>query len=115
MKFILLILALPVMMAKQCSKNNNEKATPPCVLQKIEEIKAKPRYNPPAEVNEYNYKGTNVYLFTSDCCDQYIMLYDAQCQYICAPSGGLTGKGDDKCINFFDTAKHTRLVWKDGR
>ena len=114
MKYILLLLALPAVMAKQCSKNNNGN-TPPCILQKIEEIKQQPRYNPPAEVNEYEYQGKKTYLFTSDCCDQYIMLYDGSCQYICAPGGGYTGRGDEKCKDFYETAKHIRLIWKDPR
>ena len=53
--------------------------------------------------------------FSSPCCDQYNNLYDSDCNLICAPSGGYTGKGDQKCLDFFDKAKHVKLIWKDDR
>ncbi|MBC7946908.1 MAG: hypothetical protein H7Y42_03440 [Chitinophagaceae bacterium] len=83
--------------------------------QKIDAIKAQTVWNPPAEVNEYLYQGKLTYLITSNCCDQYIMLYDGTCTPICAPSGGYTGKGDGKCADFSTNATHIRLIWKDER
>ena len=115
MKSILLVIPFISLslMNSQCNKNQNE--VPQCVLKKIEEIKAQPKWNPPAEINEYLYNGIRVFLFTSDCCDQYIMLYDANCNYICAPSGGIAGSGDGKCADFYTKAKYIKLVWKDSR
>ena len=112
MKFILLLLALPLM-NKKCDKN--KKSIPACVKQKIDLIQKETRWNPPAEVNEYNYEGKQLYLFSSNCCDQYNSLYDIDCNIICAPSGGFTGKGDGKCNGFFEKAKHIKLIWKDPR
>lgn len=105
------ILMLAMVLLSACSK----KLIPSCVQQKIDEIKAQPKWNPPAEVNEYEYKGQRVFLFTADCCDQFISLIDQNCNYVCAPSGGITGSGDGKCKDFFQVAKHIRLVWKDAR
>jgi hypothetical protein len=85
------------------------------VQQKISEIKAQPKWNPPAEINEYEYNGQRVFLVTADCCDQFITLIDDKCNYICAPSGGITGNGDGKCKDFLRKAKHIRRVWKDER
>lgn len=113
MKYILLVLALPVLGAATCKKP--QRAIPSCIEQKIEAIKAEPTWNPPAEVNEYEYNGKRVYLFSSNCCDQFNMLYDQDCNALCAPSGGYTGRGDGKCSDFQQTAKHVRLVWKDER
>jgi hypothetical protein len=113
MKYILIILALPFVSESNCKKA--EKATPDCIEQKIQAIKAQPKWNPPAEVNEYEYNGKKVYLFSSNCCDQFNMVYDKDCNAICAPSGGFTGAGDGKCKDFFQTAKLVRLVWKDDR
>ena len=113
MKSILLLLSVSFLLAPECNKNKEE--TPLCVTQKIDQVKAEPKWNPAAEVNEYSYLGKKVYLFTSNCCDQYIMLYDGSCNYICAPSGGITGKGDGKCSDFYSVATHLRLVWKDPR
>ena len=112
MKFILLLMALPLMNQK-CGKN--KKSIPSCVQQKIEAIQAETKWNPPAEVNEYRYEGKQVYLFTSNCCDQYNSLYDSDCNNICSPSGGLTGNGDGKCNDFLEKAKHIKLIWKDTR
>jgi hypothetical protein len=112
MKFIFLLLALPLLNQK-CDKNKD--AVPTCIQQRIEQIQKEPKWNPPAEVNEYSFDGKRVYLFTSPCCDQYNNLYDNDCNLICAPSGGYTGKGDRKCLDFFEKAKHIKLIWKDQR
>ena len=56
-----------------------------------------------------------VYYFSSNCCDQYNMVYDEKCNPVCAPSGGITGKGDMKCADFNEKAEKVRLVWKDER
>lgn len=113
MKYILIAVSALVLNAEKCRKSGDR--IPACVQQKIAQIKAQPKWNPPAEVNEYEYGGKRVFLFTADCCDRYIELYDASCEYLCAPSGGYTGKGDNKCSAFYDEAKHVRLVWKDDR
>ena len=84
-------------------------------MAKIDSIKKQPRWSIPAEVNAYEWKGKTVYLFNADCCDQFITLYDESCKYICAPSGGITGKGDRKCVDFEKEAKFIKLVWKDNR
>ncbi len=96
-------------------RKENKSDIPSCVQNRIEQIKKEPRWNPPAEVNEYMYNGKKVYLFTADCCDQFISLVDASCNTICAPSGGITGTGDGKCPDFDEKAKHIRLIWKDSR
>ncbi len=98
----------------QCRKNENDNI-PLCVMSKIALIKVQPKWNPPAEVAEYLYNDKRVFLFTSDCCDQYIQLYDENCNYICAPSGGFTGHGDGKCADFYSTATFIKLVWRDNR
>ena len=113
MKYFLLILAVPALFGKHCGENKNK--IPACIQKKIDDIKAEAKWNPPAEVNEYIYNGQHVFLFSSNCCDQYIQLYDDSCNYLCAPSGGFTGKGDGKCADFSEKAKHVKLVWKDER
>ncbi len=92
----------------------NQKA-PACILQKIDSIKKEPVWNPPAEIYEYEYQGKKVYAISSNCCDFFNTVVDADCKYVCAPSGGFTGRGDGKCVDFFKMAKQVRLVWKDER
>jgi hypothetical protein len=125
MKVLIGLIALVSITAKECSKRTtapqadvketNAQTLPSCIQQKIDSIKNQPKWNPPAEVNEYVYNGKTVYLFSADCCDQYNVVYDAQCNYVCAPSGGITGKGDRKCEDFNTAAKLIRVVWKDER
>jgi len=101
-------------MNEQCN-NKNKSKVPACVLERIEEIKKENKWNTPAEINEYEFQGKTVYLVSSDCCDQYNSLFDSDCQVICAPSGGITGKGDGKCSDFTNVAKFTKQIWKDER
>jgi len=108
MKFHLIITILGIsIFGQQCTKTQT-RSVPRCIGQKINDIKKEPRWNPPATVNEYLYNGKTVYLFSADCCDQYNIVYDNQCIYVCAP-------GDSKCEDFNTSAKHVRLVWKDER
>ena len=95
-----------------CAKNYTDFS---CINNKIAKIKAQKKWNPPAQVDEYLYQGKRVYLFSSDCCDQYNYLYDENCKLICEPSGGITGQGDGNCANFSNEAQHIKLVWKDNR
>ncbi len=112
MKYLLLLLS-PLFLAGDCNKNAT--GIPSCVQLKINTIKAQPKWNPPAEVSEYIYQGKQVYLFSADCCDQYHQLYDEHCNVLCAPSGGLNGKGDGKCPDFSSAAQFKRVAWKDSR
>lgn len=112
-KILLVCLAMNFLFI--CCKKDRNAGTPECILQRIEAIKKQPIWNPPAEIHEYIYKGKTVYLISSNCCDQYNMLVDENCNNICAPSGGITGKGDGKCPDFQQNSTHIRLVWKDER
>jgi hypothetical protein len=113
MKVFIIIAASVSLLSKECTPK--PKPLPLCIRQKIEAIQQEPKWNPPAEVHEYVYQNKKVYLFSSPCCDQYNVVYDAECNYICAPSGGLTGKGDRKCEDFTANARLIKLVWKDER
>ena len=100
-------------MNQKCNKSKD--TIPTCIQQKIEQIQKELQWNPPAEVNEYSYEGKRMFLFSSPCCDQHNYLYSSECNLICAPSGGYTGKGDGKCLDFFEKAKHVKLIWRDQR
>ena len=101
--------------------NNNEsvitsgKEIPTCIQGKIDSIKKLPIWNPPATIEEYEYNGKKVYVISADCCDFFTTAVDENCNYICAPSGGFTGKGDGLCKDFNANAKFIKIVWKDER
>lgn len=112
-KNILFILSILVFFS--CDEIIDEDGATSCIREKIEKIKKEPVANPPTEVYSYEYKGKTVFYITSDCCDQYNNLYDINCDLICAPDGGITGTGDGKCSDFFQTATNETLIWKDPR
>ncbi|HYV53555.1 MAG TPA: hypothetical protein VE933_03105 [Chitinophagaceae bacterium] len=114
MRWLIVILLFTLLGSQTCKKQGGVKL-PPCIFDKIEAIQQQPKYNPPATVYRYLYAGNYVYLFSSNCCDQYNYLYDRDCNIICAPSGGFTGKGDSRCSNFKEMATDETLVWKDAR
>lgn len=120
MKFFIYCLGAWIVMFT-CGKKMSQQSfgavdnIPACIQQKIDSIKKLPVGNPPVEIHEYNYAERKVYLISATCCDFLSIAVDSNCNYVCAPAGGFTGKGDRKCIDFLEKAKHLRLVWKDER
>ncbi|CAF3402982.1 unnamed protein product [Rotaria socialis] len=90
-------------------------AIPACIQEKIDSVLAGPVWNPPATITKYSYDDKTTYLFSSNCCDQFNSLYDESCNHICAPSGGFTGRGDGRCVNFQRDATFLGKVWVDTR
>ena len=86
-----------------------------CIEKIIAEIKKAPVQNPPATIWQFIYKGDPVYYIPAPCCDQFNPVYDSNCSLFCYPDGGLTGKGDGKCNDFFLVSKDKKLIWKDPR
>ena len=122
MKYLLLLLVIPFLSASDCGSKKEKKAVdsktdttvlPACVQKMIDDAKKEEPPMPPVQVDEYSYKGKKVYLFTSQCCDFYNLVYDDSCKNLCAPNGGFTGRGDGKCPDFDSTAKRVRTIWKN--
>lgn len=86
---------------------------PACVRKLIDDAGKEIPPNLPVQVDEYIYTGKKVFLFTAQCCDQFDVVYDESCKRICAPSGGITGKGDMTCNDFSEKAKFVKNVWKN--
>jgi hypothetical protein len=42
-------------------------------------------------------------------------LYSENGDILCFPDGGLSGQGDGRCSDFFQTASDSSLVWRDDR
>jgi hypothetical protein len=85
---------------------------PDCVRDLIGAIQTEPVRNPPASVWQYEYGGSVVYYVTAYCCDLPSMLYTEDCEFICSPDGGFSGKGDGNCTA---TLQRGLLVWQDMR
>ena len=63
-------------------------------------------------IYRYKYQKRYVYFGEADCCDQYNLLFDNNCQVLCAPNGGFTGGGDGKCPDFFKEATEETELWR---
>lgn len=97
-----------------CEKSNIDIDVPSCIENEIKKIKIEDVRNPPAQVWKWEVDGQTYYYISSDCCDQYNLLYDNNCDIICAPDGGITGMGDGNCPDFREPIKKT-LLWEDNR
>jgi hypothetical protein len=109
-----LIVSVTVLICS-CTKISVPYDTPSCVKNKIRKIQAKSVYNPPASVSLWEFEGKKYYYFTSDCCDQMTELFDEDCDLVCHPDGGLTGKGDGKCPDFSTGVLKRTVIWSDKR
>jgi hypothetical protein len=88
---------------------------PGFINKKIAEFLKEEPKNPPVTITQYDYKGKKVYYISSYCCDFPSQLYDEEGNLICEPDGGITGRGDGKCTDFFTERKNELLIWKDTR
>ena len=104
-----------LLFAQQCGKEDVSNGTPDCVQKKIEEIMSQEVWNPPAKVYSYFYEGRRVYFVPQHCCDFPSQLLDENCNEMCRPDGGFSGRGDGRCADFFDTRKSELLIWADPR
>ncbi len=84
---------------------------PTCIKNKIDSFKLKEPHERPQRVLEYIYKRKKVYLVVLPCCDFFNEVYDDTCNYLGAPDGGFTGKGDGKIPDFYEEAKSEKLIW----
>ena len=109
----LALLALIIILAG-CS-TSTPSGNPAFIDQLIEQFENEPVGNPPQSIWSYEYNGQVVYYVPPQCCDQFSSLYDATGNVLCAPDGGLTGKGDERCTDFFSTRINELLIWHDTR
>ena len=92
-------------------KEGNLTTLPGCIKNKIDSFKLKEQHEKPQRVVEYSYKGKKVYYVVMPCCDFFNEVYDDKCNFLGAPDGGFTGRGDGKLPDFFTEAKNEKLIW----
>ncbi|ARS37026.1 DUF6970 domain-containing protein [Pontibacter actiniarum] len=90
-------------------------AHPDWLTKLIGELELEMPANPPARIYSYTYNGQQVYFLTGRCCDVPSKLYDAQGNVLCEPDGGITGRGDGRCTDFFEQRQNETIVWEDKR
>lgn len=81
----------------------------------VADFKAAPVANPPHRILSYRYRGETVYYIPPACCDQPSALYDEAGELLCAPDGGMTGRGDGRCADFHEQRSDELVFWSDTR
>ncbi|MEZ5308084.1 MAG: hypothetical protein R2684_13140 [Pyrinomonadaceae bacterium] len=85
---------------------------PPWLKAKIEEATRGRASNVPMHASRATYKQKLVYYISPNVPDGFGTLYDASGEILCHPDGGLNGRGDGRCGDFFDTARELTTIWK---
>jgi hypothetical protein len=114
MKNRLLFIAALIIFLAGCS-TSTQVSNPVWIDQLINKFESEAVGNPPQSIYRYEYDGQTVYFVPAQCCDQFSTLYNIGGDVLCAPDGGLTGKGDGKCDDFVAKRSNEQLVWKDPR
>lgn len=113
-KFAFLSILLSLILFGCTTKNisSNTQQDPKWVRSLIDDIESKPSGNSPSAIKRCDYQNKLVYYITSPCCDNYNYLYNENNQAICAPDGGITGRGDGKCPDFSLDKNSCELIWQ---
>ena len=98
-----------------CSESTSLDQNPEWVTKLILKYEREPVGNPLQSIWRYEYKNKIVYYVPAQCCDQFSSLFDKDGNLICAPDGGLSGRGNGGCSDFFTERKNEKLIWKDSR
>lgn len=114
-KYIALWILSAILVLPGCKKANVSPVNTSCVNEIIVQMQAAAVTNPPASIWQYTYNGQKVYYIPAHCCDIPSTLLDINCNVMCSPDGGLSGKGDGRCPDFINTATGAKLIWKDPR
>ena len=69
----------------------------------------------PVQIWQLVYQGKPAFYMVEDCCDRMNTLHDSAGYARCAPSGGLTGRGDGRCPAPLPSTNQMRLVWERAR
>ena len=108
-------IALATLCAAACAQRQGGTPSPeqlPAWLNsQIAELEAKPKAPKATAIWKLRYRNEDAYLFIAPCCDQFDVLYNATGTAICAPAGGITGRGDGKCPDALSPQTQSVVVW----
>lgn len=97
-------------------KLNCSSATPtkdiPWLRDKVKALEQDKERNENVEIYRYDYRNRTVFWITGYGADRPSELYECDGEKVCEPDGGLTGRGDGKCPDFFQRREHETVVWK---
>ena len=104
------------MFLNECSANNgsmDDPRLPQCMQERLEQLQKDLLRSPPAYVAQYKYKEQIVYYIPPAEGDQMSELYNEDCELICHPDGGITGRGDGSCPDFEKERSEEKIIWRD--
>ncbi len=107
------LVAVCVLLAAAGCRDSAE--SPAWLAEQIAAIASEPLTNPPSQFFRYRYRGEVVYYRPPRCCDIQGELYAADGVTLCFPGGGISGRGDGRCEDFYVERSDCRLVWSDPR
>jgi uncharacterized protein DUF6970 len=114
MKPLRLTLAIMLALVAGCARPTQSE-NPEWVDQLITQFQREPVGNPPQSIWRYEFDGQVVYYVPAQCCDMFSALYDEDGQVVCAPDGGIDGRGDQRCPDFRSQRTDETLIWQDPR
>ncbi len=108
-------LLLGLILAGPAACANHPSSNPAWLDRLVAEFEAAPVANPPHRILRYRYRAQTDYYVPPSCCDQPSTLYDETGNRLCAPEGGLSGRGDGRCADFHDRRSDESVLWSDPR
>lgn len=113
--FCFLVAALAPMGCRTIKTANCNTTNPvnslPWLKNIVTDLEKAPADNKDAEISQHTYYNRTVFFIRGRCCDIPSALYDCEGNKICEPDGGITGKGDGRCEDFFEKREGNTLLW----
>jgi hypothetical protein len=78
----------------------------------IRRLRSEAAPNVPVVVTRSQYRGETVYYTSPGVPDGPGVLFDAEGKVLCSPDGGLDGRGDGRCADFFATRVNETILWR---
>ena len=84
----------------------------PWLRTKIAELEKDKDRNGDVQIFRYDYRNRHVFWITGYGDDRPSELYECDGEKICEPDGGITGKGNGKCPDFFGRRENEHRIWQ---
>ena len=105
-----LILSFCLLLFAGCEKDRCEPDLPACVKELIEQPATDGGIDARA-VYRWEVEGATYFYVEQECCDRFNLLFATDCTLLCAPDGGITGRGEGDCPDLDGDIERT-LIWE---
>jgi len=108
---IFLLSVTAIIFSCKGEKKTSAPAPVDCITERINKLDTM-RFARTRQVVQYMYNGQKVYYLPSAVPDMYGDLLDSACNILCHPDGGITGRGDGQCTDFFSNRTKAKVLWE---